>query len=300
MKDCCPVCDNNGFKVIGKPKPNSIAVNFIRKDYKVVKCNDCGSYYIYPQIDFIDKEWAELYNSEYFAAQTNWLIRKRAKELRQRFDKAQTYLKNSNQLNFLDVGTGEGRTLIEGVKRGWNVTGVDIVDNRINEAKENPIKFISGKFLEIELPENHFDFVFLDSVLEHVLQPVEYLNKIKNIMKPNGILYLGVPNEDCLFNVVRKAVFTLTGQSDISEKLKPFDSPYHVVGFNYHSLNFIINKAGLKIKLLRNFGRKFDFLSNPINTKAFWTGLFFLFPVEMIGYLTKRDVYFEAYLTKQQ
>lgn len=298
MSDNCPVCGTNSYKVTGRPKPNSVSVNFIKKDYKVVKCNGCGSYYVYPRIDFTDSQWSELYNSEYFSAQTNWLIKKRAKELALRFDKALSYLNNSDKINFLDIGTGEGRAMIEAIRRGWNATGIDIVDNRITEAKKNPITFISGKFLEIDLPENHFDFIFLDSVLEHVLQPAEYLAKIKNILKPNGIVYIGVPNEDSLFNSVRKLVFRFTGQKTISEKLKPFDSPYHVVGFNHHSLNFIINKTGLRIKLLRNFGRKLDFLSNPVNSKAFWTGLLFLFPVEMIGFITKRDVYYEAYLTK--
>ncbi|AFH50690.1 SAM-dependent methyltransferase [Ignavibacterium album JCM 16511] len=298
MSNNCPVCRSNNFKVIGIPKPNSIAKNFLRKEYKVVKCIECGSYYVHPLIDFSDKEWSELYNSEYFSAQTNWLINRRAKELFQRFEKAESYFKRNEEVNFLDIGCGEGRTLIEGLRRGWNVTGIDIVDNRIPEARTEKINFASGKFLELELPENFYDFVYLDSVLEHVLQPVEYLNKIRNILKPNGILYIGVPNEDSLFNVVRKTMFILSGKGSVAEKLKPFDSPYHVVGFNHSSLNYIISKAGFKIKLLRNFGRKFDFLSNPINTKAFWVSLIFLLPIELIGYLLKKDVYFEAYLSK--
>lgn len=299
MSNNCPTCESNTFQVIGTPKPNSIAINFLRKDYKVVKCNQCLTYYVYPEIDFSDKEWAELYNSEYFSAQTKWLIDKRAKELNQRFDKAKSLMNEREKIHFLDIGCGEGKTLIEGLKRGWDVTGIDIVDNRINDAKVDKIKFISGKFLEKDFPQEYFDFIYLDSVLEHVLQPLEYLNKIKSLLKPKGILYIGVPNEDSLFNLVRKTMFKITGQRTISEKLKPFDSPYHVVGFNYSSLKNLIDKSGFKIKLLRNFGRKFDFLSNPVNTKAFWIGLVFLLPIEFIGYVLRKDVYFEAYLTKE-
>ncbi|HAB52289.1 MAG TPA: hypothetical protein DCE80_08990, partial [Ignavibacteriales bacterium] len=60
---------------------------------------------------------------------------------------------------FLDIGAGEGKTLVEGLNRGWYVTGIDIVDNRINDAKEDGIKFIRAKFLEYEFPKNHFDFL---------------------------------------------------------------------------------------------------------------------------------------------
>lgn len=137
-------------------------------------------------------------------------------------------------------------------------------------------------------------------MLEHVLTPKEYLLKINKILKPGGIVYTGVPNEDSLFNDIRKLAFFILGKKNISEKIKPFDSPYHVIGFNKKSLGFIFERTNLKIKFMRNFGRKFDFLSNTPNQKGFWIGLFFLFPIEFIGNLLGRDVYFEAYLTKEK
>ena len=158
----------------------------------------------------------------------------------------------------------------------------------------------TDNFLEQQFSENYFDFIYLDSVLEHVLNPIEYLIKIKRILKAGGILYVGVPNEDSLFNDVRRIVFNFIGRRGISEKLKPFDSPYHVTGFNLISFKYLISKLDLKIKYFRNFGRKFDFLSSPPNKKGFWISLFFLFPIEIVGYIIKRDVYFEAYLTKEK
>jgi 2-polyprenyl-3-methyl-5-hydroxy-6-metoxy-1,4-benzoquinol methylase len=46
-----------------------------------------------------------------------------------------------NNVKFLDIGTGEGKTLIAGLERNWDVTGIDIVDNRIPEAKTDKINF---------------------------------------------------------------------------------------------------------------------------------------------------------------
>jgi SAM-dependent methyltransferase len=276
---CCPICKSTGFKVLGRSKTNSISASIIKKDYKVVQCNVCCSYYVMPLIEFSNDQ--------------------RAKELKQRLNKAEKYLKNNTIINFLDIGAGEGNTLIAGIERGWEVTGIDIVDNRIERAKINKIRFIKTNFLEHEFPENYFDFIYLDSVLEHVLNPIEYLIKIKNILKIGGILYIGVPNEDSLFNDVRAMVFKLIGRKGISVKIQPFSSPYHVIGFNLYSLNFLIKKIDMEIKIFRNFGRKFDFLSTPPNNKGFWISLFFLFPIEVLGYFTKRDVYFEVYLSKK-
>lgn len=297
MNTICPLCNFTEYRVIGIPKTNRISKQFININYNVVQCTNCDVYYVNPRISFSSDQWAKLYNDEYFSSQSNWLIRKRAKELSERLNKALQYLPDSD-ISFLDIGSGEGKTLVEGLKRGWRVTGIDIVDNRIEEAKSERIKFITGNFLDHDFPENHFDFIYLDSVLEHVLDPKDYLLKIKKILKVGGIVYIGVPNEDSLFNDIRRILFYLTGGKNISVKIKPFDSPYHVIGFNRKSITYIFNESNLEIAFLRNFGRKFDFLKHKPNQRAFWVSLFFLLPIEFIGKILNRDVYFEAYVKK--
>ncbi|OGU67490.1 MAG: hypothetical protein A2W30_10755 [Ignavibacteria bacterium RBG_16_36_9] len=299
MKDCCPICNSNKKKEIGLPRTNLISKKFVDREFKIVQCDYCQLYYVSPKIDFSSDQWSELYNSEYFSNQSSWLVKKRKKELAERFDKARSLIENKNQrLRYLDVGAGEGKGLLEANKRGWEATGIDIVDNRLQEAKLSGIKFIKSNLLESDLPENHFDFIYVDSVVEHVLNPFEYLSKIKKLLSKGGVIYIGVPNEDCLFNSVRKLAFKVAGKKNESEKIKPFDSPYHVIGFNNYSLKYFFEKVELTVLKKRNFGRKFDFLSYPPTSKSFWVSLFFLFPVEYPGQLIQRDIYFEAYLSK--
>lgn len=299
MKSICPICNSTKSQKFGIAKTNSISINLIDKEYEVVKCQNCELYYVAPEISFTDAQWAELYNSDYFNNQSEWLVKKRAKELYSRLDKANSFIPSSQKIKMLDIGTGEGNLLVEGLRRGWDVTGIDIVDNRKTSAKNPKINFIKAKFLEKDFPENLYDIIYLDSVLEHVLQPKEYLLKAHKILKKGGIIYIGVPNEDCLFNDIRKFIFYFIGRKEISTKIKPFDSPYHVVGFNSNSLKFLFNETKLKIKHLRNFGRKFEFLSSNPTNKAFWISLIFLLPIEFIGKWIGRDIYYEVYLTKE-
>jgi 2-polyprenyl-3-methyl-5-hydroxy-6-metoxy-1,4-benzoquinol methylase len=79
----------------------------------------------------------------------------------------------------------------------------------LNEAKIPEIKFIKSSLLDANLQENYFDFIYVDSVVEHVLNPVEYLTKIKSLLRPGGVIYIGIPNEDCLSNSIRKLIFKL-------------------------------------------------------------------------------------------
>ena len=299
MIDCCPICNSNEKKEIGLPKTNLISKRFVDREFKIVQCNNCQLYYVTPQINLNSSQWSELYHSEYFANQSDWLINMRKKELSERLDTAKSLVENKNQdIKYLDVGAGEGKGLLEAHGRGWESTGIDIVDNRLQKAKLSDIKFIKSDLLDSDLPENYFDFIYVDSVVEHVLNPVEYLSILKKLLSKGGVIYIGVPNEDCLFNSVRRLAFNLTGKKNESEKIKPFDSPYHVIGFNNYSLKYFFDKVGLKVLEKRNFGRKFDFLSYSPKTKAFWVNLVLLFPVEYPGQLIKRDVYFEAYLSK--
>lgn len=299
MHSTCPVCSSDDYKVLGIPKTNSISESMIKKKYNIVQCNNCKLYYVSPLIEFNEDQWSRLYNSDYFEKQNTWILKKRKKELSQRFDLAEKFLTAKHeQLNFLDIGTGEGKALLEGLNRNWRVTGIDIVDNRLESAKGPEIQFFQTNLLKSDLPENYFDFIYLDSVLEHVLTPLDYLLYIKRLLKKNGIVYIGVPNEDCLFNDLRKVVFWLAGKKHLSEKTKPFASPYHVIGFNYNSLNFLFNKAGFTTMLFRNFGRKFEFLGYSPKTKGFWINFLFLFPIEYLGKIIQRDVYFEAFLKK--
>ena len=297
MESNCPLCNSANYKIIGLPRTNEISKDFINKEYHVVQCINCDVYFVAPQITFNSNQWSNLYNNEYFSSQSNWLINKRIKELSDRFDQASDYLQYDD-ITFLDIGAGEGKALIEALNRRWKVTGIDIVDNRLDPAKQKEIKFIVANFLEYKLPENYFDFIYVDSVLEHVLNPREYLVKIKQILKPGGIVYIGVPNEDSLFNDVRKVAFMLIGRKNISVKIKPFDSPYHVIGFNRKSLSYIFNKLNLKIVHMKNIGRKFDFLSHVPNQRGFWISLIFLLPIEFIGKILRKDVYYAIYISK--
>lgn len=298
MNSYCPICGFTRFKTIGKPQLNNLSKIFVNEDYSIVQCLSCGGYYVTPNISFTAEQWKQLYNNEYFSSQTNWLLKKRKKELIQRFDKVEGYLKKRN-IDFLDIGTGEGNASIEALHRGWKVSSIDITDNRIEKAKNINIEFTEGYFVSHDFGDKEFDFIYLDSVLEHVLNPQEYLRKINTLLKTDGIVYIGVPNEDSLFNFVKKIVFIFIGRKDISVKIKPFDTPYHVIGFNKVSLKKALSLASMKVVSWQNIGRKFDFLSQTPDQRGFWIGLFFLLPVEFLGKLIKKDVYFSVYAKKE-
>ena len=58
----------------------------------------------------------------------------------------------------------------------------------------------SGAFEQLNLPDGHFDAVFMDQVLEHLKNPVPYLATCHRLLRPGGVLYLGLPNIGSIAN----------------------------------------------------------------------------------------------------
>ncbi|MFQ5686765.1 MAG: class I SAM-dependent methyltransferase [Candidatus Scalindua sp.] len=292
----CPICSNNYFKIIGKPEISHKVKTFIKEDYQIVKCKNCQIYFVIPQISFSNNVWEELYDRNYFEKMTRWWANQRKKDRKYRLRQLEGY-SNQKIINFLDVGCGEGYVLIEASERGWKAHGIDVFDNRIVSAKGKDILFSLGDIFDAQFPDNHFDCIYMDSVLEHVLNPIAYLKELNRIIKEYGVVYIGVPNEDCLFNDIKKLLYIIFGKGKISARIKPFVSPYHVTGFNRKPVMIASMKTNFEIVHFKNFGGFYELLKFNIFSRPFFINLFML-PIHLIAMLIGRQVYLEAILRK--
>lgn len=292
----CPLCKSTKFKKLGIPSTSIKAKPLLKNDYSVVQCNNCDYYFVFPEIDFSPQEWSFLYDDEYFPAMTKRHAKARRNDRIKRIRNINR-LVNREKSKFLDVGCGEGYMLLKALSQGWDVSGIDIVDNRVPDAKISAINFLKSDLLSADYPSDYFDSIFIDSVLEHVINPAEYLSEIKRILKPGGVAYIGVPNEDCLLNNFRVFAFKLLNKSHISKKIKPFSEPYHVGGFNKKSLKYAMQLFSLDILIFRNFAGRFKFLNSKIFSRDFFVALA-IEPFSLLSIPLRREDYLEVYVRK--
>jgi ubiquinone/menaquinone biosynthesis C-methylase UbiE len=292
----CQICNSNQIKVIGKPRINKTSAKFIRLEYSVVQCLQCSFYFVDPLIDFTIEEWRTLYGNEYFGDMTRWHKQERLTSISHRLNMLEEECEN-RITNFLDVGCGEGYVLIESINRHWNTFGFDISDNRISEARNSDIDFRLGDLFAVKYPDNFFDAAYMDSVLEHLLNPLAYLKELNRVIKKGGTLYVGVPNEDSLFNDFRRFINLIMNKKEISIKLRPFEAPYHVVGFNRNSIKKISKESNFQINKLVNFAAKYEYKKYKTFSSAYFIHLTFL-PVDLAAAAIKKETYYEAVLKK--
>src|SRR5674476_1436523 len=143
MKNGCPVCKLSSYHRIGIPQIGEKASKIVKKKYLVVQCSNCQYYFLEPRVDLPKEEWEYLYNEEYFPQSTNWHLKKRNSDREKRFNKLQSY-SSLNIVNFLDIGCGEGYSLLEAHNRGWESYGIDIFDNRLEEIKNTTSHFVKS------------------------------------------------------------------------------------------------------------------------------------------------------------
>ena len=95
----------------------------------------------------------------------------------------------------VDIGCSIGLFLNTAASFGFEPYGYDV--NKINLKKAKKffaINALPDNYLEDKKHKNLFDVATMWDVLEHLKDPVEYLSKLKYIVKPGGLLVVQCPN----------------------------------------------------------------------------------------------------------
>lgn len=103
-------------------------------------------------------------------------------------------------LKAIELGCGEGfstERLAKMLPPDTTLYASEFVEELVPRAqKRNPdVEIIQESVYELTHKDNSFDVVFLLEVLEHLDYPDKALEEIKRILKPGGVLILGVPRE---------------------------------------------------------------------------------------------------------
>ena len=108
-----------------------------------------------------------------------------------------SYVKKSD-FKLLDAGCGRGSNLYSVLKKypKAKIVGIDNYKPDLEIAKFfflNKVEFILGDCLDTKLASSSFDVVLSNQVIEHIRKYDDYLNEIKRVLKPKGLLILSTP-----------------------------------------------------------------------------------------------------------
>lgn len=152
-------------------------------------------------------------------------------------------------MKVLEVGCGYGHNLLPFIQNGYTCFGIDPSEHRSLSVQKMGVqsKCTPLEKLDPETFGTQFDLVIVNHVLEHAVDPNLFLNCLSKVMKPQGYLYIALPN------LYREFL------------LQQFFFALHIHCFSKQSLSLLLNKSGFgpvdivedrNLKILSQWGKE--------------------------------------------
>jgi 2-polyprenyl-3-methyl-5-hydroxy-6-metoxy-1,4-benzoquinol methylase len=141
--------------------------------------------------------------------------------------------------NLLDVGAGMGAFAGFMRENGWQVTGLEPdaeTRKRAQELHRITLQDTSDLF---QLPAGNYDAITMWHVLEHVHRLHAYLDQLKQLLKPEGVLMIAVPN------------YTAHDASFYGAHWAAYDVPRHLYHFSPAAMRVLLKQHGLQLKAIK-------------------------------------------------
>ena len=231
----CPQCQYANFKHL-----------FRKEGWNIVRCVSCSLAMVNPGRKDCYKiyESDEYYNNEKYYYDYEGNKAAYQKGFRSKLKLIEKYVDSSKKL--LDVGAAYGFFMEEAQRQGFHTSGVEL-SSAAAKCASHYGKVYQQPFEDI-VTQHRFSVVsFIDS-LEHFQNPVTGLQKAWELLEPNGIVAVMVPNIDSFFARLAKARWHL---------LLPEE---HLFYFNPASIQSMLNKTGFEVLYMGTggYGRSMD------------------------------------------
>ena len=221
--DCCPVCDSRDY-----------IHEFDSHGLPLVKCTNC-------ELRFHTKIPADLndiYQAPDYTVYTKGASEEHFNYRRERFGRERIKLLEDHcgplfDKRLLDVGCGEGYFLSVAREVCKYCVGSEFSAHLRTFAQEKTGVTVYGEALA-DFPEQYFDIITVFDVIEHIPNPVSFLESASNLLSPGGCILLYTPNFDSFSIRVMKENSSIVGTG-------------HVILFNHTSLIKLGEKVGLEV-----------------------------------------------------
>lgn len=214
---------------------------------RIVQCRSCGLRYLNPRP--ATEILPLIYDYDCYLDSTN------TNEVLQEYFFSLISNSHPHAHRVLEVGCGTGEFLSYLERRGINVAGVEFAD------ASKRVKFKGdlyvGMIEDISLPQGQFDVALLLNVIEHLVDPLKTLEKIRGALLRDGLLILRHPNSDLFHNRIYKSIIEIPKYL-LHQVIRFFGGTagYTIVGFqnqhlfyfNRDSIERILRKSGFSIK----------------------------------------------------
>jgi len=210
----------------------------------VIDCETCGFLHVVPLPQQCELEAA--YREAYYSDEKPAYLKRATADLSWFelgfHDRLNLYHQHlpTDQRHLLEIGSGPGWFLKTAQDAGWSVLGVEPSRQAAQHARSLGIRIIEGFFgTDLETSLETYDVVQLINMLEHVPDPINIVNRIREHLNPGGLISVTVPND---FNPFQMSL-------NVCGDMDPWwvVPEHHLNYFTFDSLSKLLTSAGFEI-----------------------------------------------------
>lgn len=149
------------------------------------------------------------------------------------------YNRLENGQSVLDVGCGYGPNASFLKRKSIDWVGLEVDPMKVEHIRRKGLQCYHSKVEEFsEQSDSKFDIILVNQVIEHVSDPVLFLQSIRILLKDDGKAYLSTPNYASKYRKKH-------GRNWIH-----WHVPYHQLYFSARSFSYMCKKTGFRIEQL--------------------------------------------------
>jgi SAM-dependent methyltransferase len=147
---------------------------------------------------------------------------------------------NVENLRVLDIGCGYCESLGYHKARGCEVYGVEADENARRIAERFGFNVEIGLFDPKKYEPNSFDYVTMDGVFEHLVDPLKTLQEINGVLKPGGKFIATMPNPFAL------------GRYFFGRYWLLWHLPFHRHFYSRRAIEILAEKAEYEVEVMKS------------------------------------------------
>lgn len=211
--------------------------------YDVIECEACGFKHIVPIPGGDELEL--LYRNEFYSSEKPSYLKRQTEDLEwwnltysETFRVLESHLP-AHRRRILDVGSGPGYFLLHGKQRGWDTVGIEPSAQAARFSRKLGLEITEGFFGENTVADlGRFDAVNLHMASELIANPAAMLSIIYQILDPDGLICVAVPND---YNPLQAVV-----REHLNYQPWWVIPPQHINYFDFESLERLLERTGFR------------------------------------------------------
>lgn len=233
---CCKICESSNLKCVYNIYDDRYAYKEL---FDLYECQNCEHKFLNHSLT--DFDLTKLYTDYYPRKNLNVDDYKphtftRSFKSWLNGEKAASHTYVPKDVKILDIGCGFGEAIGYHQNRNCEAYGIEADSNVKKVIDKFGLNIKIGLFNKDLFAKSYFDYVTMDQVLEHSIDPIETLNGINHVLKVNGYLVISIPNANSLSaNLFKKRWIN-------------WHTPYHLQFFSKKSIALLANNTGFNIE----------------------------------------------------